>query len=441
MDPPDWFDCIDQAEGVPGTQLLTMSSPTSRPTTPAPVTAAPTRSPLPGDSRRLRVVLELDDWPWQTGWTLSSISGDGEGEVIYDMPIGRYTNADAGKTLRYDVLVESENFYNLTIYDLNGNGFAGTLTVIEDSVPSDEKTLVKEPGFTGVSGTSVSHGFYVGTFPEQFLTLDFKFDYFAHEVAYEIKNDKDDIIFALAWYGTFDAGAISETMIIPIYGPERGDQDYSLRLWDGGNDGICCTWGEGGFQLFVGDPGQNNLLRSGGNYGQGEEFKFVVEGDPPPTSSPTRNPSTPPTSSPTRTPSMPPTQDPSYSPTPKAPTQDPSTRPTYSPLSLPFPFEPFAHTETIIPKPSPVASSMDAGPTPAESGNEEYYSSSFVAVRTAAPSTAPANETIDKRESIIVAASNSDASSAASSTCRHVSLNFSALCMAFASIATWASSF
>jgi len=446
MDPPDWFNCFDDAPPA----APTTPSPTRQPVTPAPVTPSPTRSPIPADSRRLRVDIQLDDWPQQTGWSLASM----EGSVVYDMPIGSYDSSDASKVLEYEVVVDSEKFYSLIIYDSNGNGFAGTMGVFEGE-GSEEKTLVKEPGFTGVSGTSVSHGFYVGSSPEQFLTLKFDFDHFAHEVAYEIKNDFDATIFALAWFETFPRDTVSETMIIPIYGPERGDQQYTLSLWDNGNDGICCSWGRGSYQLFVGDSGKNNVLRSGnGEYGSGEEFQFVVEGDPPPTMAPTREPSKLPTAVP------------SVSPTTKMPTKDPSMRPTYSPISLPFPFLPFTETNSLIRTQSPTASGVDTPQPPtklgneqihstatnttqssSDSSNEQIYSTSMVDEKpnmtegnrsTYYPTYSPRSDTADEERSTIAAATSIDTSSEASIICRNVCWRCGVFHVAVASITAWA---
>lgn len=327
--PPDWYDC-SQIDGPPAKQPT--RQPTRPPVTPTPTTPAPTRSPLPAGRRRIFVVIQLDSRPEETGWTLATLE---DGQVVYEVPIGSYASGDAGKLVQYEAVVDTERFYNLTIRDLLGDGFAGTMDVFMNDDASDLTALVREPGFTSVSGTAVSHGFYVGASPAQFLTLQYAFDDFAHEVAYEIKCDGDGVIFALAWFGTF-LYAMEETLVIPIYGPERGDQSYTVKLWDEGNDGICCSWGEGSYKLFVGDPEEGNLLRSGGNYGASETFQFVIEGDPPPTPSPTRNPSRAPTSPPTPPPTLPPTQEPSMPPTPP-PSSSPTTgaltkTPTLAPL-------------------------------------------------------------------------------------------------------------
>ena len=308
--------------------------PTRKPISPTPPpTQSPTRSPLPSGKQRLYIVLTLDANPSETGWSLSTLSTDrenvdGSETVIKSLPIGSYASSQANKVKTYEVIVDTETYYNMTIYDSNGNGFSGTLTIYEDTITSDDSTaLVKEPGFSQVSGTAVSHGFYVGTSPAQFLVLSFIFDYFAHEVAYEVKNDNDDMIFALAWFQTFSSDVATANIQIPIYPPKMGDQQYSLRLWDSGNDGICCDWGDGGYRLYLGDPDTDGeLLKSGGDYGTKDMFQFIVEGFDEPSASPTPKPSEDPTISledsyPTYSPSLlemnepyssPPTKRPSF---------------------------------------------------------------------------------------------------------------------------------
>jgi len=307
--PPSWYNCnqkITNPMPIPTPRPSTRRPsprPTRKPISPTPPpTQAPTRSPLPSGKQRLFIVLTLDAFPSETGWSLSTLSTDrndvdGSETVIKSIPIGSYASSQANKVKTYEVIVDTETYYNMTIYDSNGNGFSGTLTVYEDMITSDDSTaLVKEPGFSQVSGTAVSHGFYVGTSPAQFLVLDLTFDYFAHEVAYEVKNDNADMIFALAWFQTFSSDVATAKIQIPIYPPEKGDQQYSLRLWDSGNDGICCDWGDGGYRLYLGDPDTDGtLLKSGGDYGTKDMYQFVVEGYDEPSISPTTKPSEDPT--------------------------------------------------------------------------------------------------------------------------------------------------
>ena len=143
----------------------------------------------------------------------------------------------------------------------------------------------------------MSHGFYVGSAsPPQLVTLRLYFDYFAHEVAYELKCVDDGVILALAWFGTFDDGAETASGAIPVYGPAAGDREYAFSVWDEGGDGVRCEWGEGGYRLYLGAKVYGRLIASGnGTYGRGEEVGFVVEGHSEPTAGPTERPTPRPT--------------------------------------------------------------------------------------------------------------------------------------------------
>ena len=306
--PPKWYDCPVKKVGSTPTKKPTMvPKPTSSPV----VTPSPTFSPLSDGQRRLLIVLELDDSPYDTGFTLTTLSNDNSDEdsdatELFKVPIGSYDAfVSSNKVHKYEAVVDNEAFYNMTILDRDGNGFEGSLTVYDitnSSSTTTETQLMKEPGFR--SGTSVSHGFYVGSSPEQFLTLSFTFDIFAHEVAYEVMNKNDDIIFAISWFQTFTTQDSSAKIVIPIYGTKKGEQTYTLRLWDSGDDGICCLWGFGGYELYLGDPDNDDddgtLLTSGGEYESKETFQFVIgEETIPPSVSPTPQPSNTPTLEPT----------------------------------------------------------------------------------------------------------------------------------------------
>jgi hypothetical protein len=208
--------------------------------------------------------------------TLSDEVGGVFQEVIYAKPIGSYVVSDAGKVLLYEVLVDSESWYNLTIYDSAGNGFAGTLNVDLDDVGIFEsRSLVKEPGFTEVSGKAVSYAMYVGASPRQFLTLNLFIDFEAEGVAYELRNDDDDIIFALSWYETYYSPSGLESVKIPVYGPARGDRSYTLRFWDGALS----------YELYLGDPNTDGTLLKSGTETD-EALQFSIEGNPPPAFTP-----------------------------------------------------------------------------------------------------------------------------------------------------------
>jgi len=286
-EPPDYLQCTQDMKFPP--------PPSPGPTTLKPTSPMPTHSPLPDGKKRLLVVVTLDKFPEDTGWSLATLDG---GDVIYEVPIGTYEANDRLKRYEYEFEVDGDMFYQLKIKDQFADGFGGTIDVYDGALISSKTRLVQEPGFSSVSGKEVTHGFFVGDNPANMLTLVFNFDPFADEVAFELKDSRGNIL-ALMWFDSFEKGTESARVEIPIYSSETGDQSYSLTLWDSGSDGICCG---GGYELFLGSPEENNLLKSGGDYGTDETVEFTVKGFAPsmsPSTAPSVSPSGQPTNHPT----------------------------------------------------------------------------------------------------------------------------------------------
>jgi hypothetical protein len=301
--------------------------PSPGPTTLKPTSPMPTHSLLPDGKKRLLVVVTLDEFPEDTGWSLATLDG---GDVIFEVPIGTYEANDRLKRYEYEFEVDGDMFYQLKIKDQFADGFGGTIDVYAGAIISSKTRLVQEPGFGSEYGKEVTHVFFVGDDPANILTLVFNFDPFADEVAFELKDSRGNIL-ALMWFDSFEKGTESARVEIPIYSSETGDQSYSLTLYDWGSNGICCG---GGYELFLGSPEENNLLKSGGDYGTDEMVQFTVKGFAP-SMSPSPAPSVSPSGLPTNHPTV--SQQPSTSmrPTFVAPSMSPSTAPSVSPSGLP----------------------------------------------------------------------------------------------------------
>eukprot|EP00804_Cyclotella_cryptica_P004259 CCRYP_013466-RB/>CCRYP_013466-RB protein AED:0.27 eAED:0.27 QI:0/0/0/1/1/0.5/2/0/378 len=142
---------------------------------------APTPSPITQQDTEglITIFVETDPLnPQDLGWELSSVS---DGETVDSRAIGFYANKYK-EAFRHEVLVDPEQFYKLTIYDKKGDGFLGYVAVFKGRSYVMSDVLVLEPGFSSVSGKSVTHGFYVGSSPSRILTLDLKFDNHPEEV-------------------------------------------------------------------------------------------------------------------------------------------------------------------------------------------------------------------------------------------------------------------
>ena len=112
--------------------------------------------------------------------------------------------------------------------------------------------------------------------------------------------------------------------------------EYYFIIFDTYGDGICCTYGEGGFIVKYGDQ----ILFTGGEFTDQQVIPFTLPLDATsaptagptfvPTSAPTASPTSVPTSAPTANPTSDPTSSPTVSPTTKPPTQSPSAPPIQS---------------------------------------------------------------------------------------------------------------
>ena len=126
--------------------------------------------------------------------------------------------------------------------------------------------------------------------------------------------------------------------------------------------GICCTWGPGFYELYLGDPyGDGTLLNRGGDYGSKEEFQFTIQGD---------STSEEPTFTPSKQPSSEPTQSP-FEPTSNPTTSSPTSSPTRAPIMLDLPFE----TPRL-----PASSSVDSQITSLYPTTEELFTTSSVSL-------------------------------------------------------------
>ncbi|KAL7504066.1 hypothetical protein ACHAXN_002079 [Cyclotella atomus] len=206
--------------------------------------------------------------PQDLGWKLTSHP---EGDTIDSRAVGSYAD-QYQEAFRHEVLVDPEKFYRLTIYDQKGDGFLGYIAVFKGRSYIMNDVLVLEPGFTSVSGRSVSHGFYVGSNPERTLTLDLNFDDKPEEVAWSIVNVENELELGFKWFGWYGDGLLSAVESIPILGSDTDSQQYILEILDKGGDGICCDQGTGSYTLSF----DGTEIVSGGSFGTEDTSTFVM---------------------------------------------------------------------------------------------------------------------------------------------------------------------
>jgi hypothetical protein len=61
---------------------------------------------------------------------------------------------------------------------------------------------------------------------------------------------------------------VKDTIVLPAY------DCYTLTLYDSGNNGLCCSNGNGGYQL---DDKQGGVVKTGGSFSSSESIEFNHE--------------------------------------------------------------------------------------------------------------------------------------------------------------------
>ena len=238
-----------------------------------PIAVAPVPAPPPSPSLgMLTFYIRTDTTPEDTGWELRTVP---DNKIIASRPMGYYTQQNA-ETFEKEV-VEPEKFYRLVIYDRDRDGFQGRMAVYRGKTISRSNLLVYEPGFSSKSRESVSHGFYIGDSPPEVLTLDIKFDGKPREFAWVITNMEDSLQLGFRWFGFYTKAFESVRETIPIYGAERGPQEYELLIYDNNGDGLCCESGMGSYALYLGSTvNAKYQIISGSKFSRDESFVFEI---------------------------------------------------------------------------------------------------------------------------------------------------------------------
>ena len=230
----------------------------------------PTASPTTKEEGEglVTIFVETDPLnPQDLGWKLTSHP---DGTTIDSRAVGFYTDKFQ-EAFRHEILVDPEKFYRLTIYDQKGDGFLGMVAVFKGRSYIMKDVLVLEPGFTQMSGKSVSHGFYVGSNPERTLTLKLDFDENPDEMAWSILNVEHDLELGFKWYGWYADHLLFAEETIPILGADKETQNYVLEILDKGKDGM--KEGHGSYTLsFNGED-----IVSGGVFAAKDTSEFQID--------------------------------------------------------------------------------------------------------------------------------------------------------------------
>lgn len=102
------------------------------------------------------------------------------------------------------------------------------------------------------------------------LELDLSFDTFSSETSWEITDANGFEVAAGGNYSGLGNTSLTEDICLP-------DGCYELTVFDSFNDGMCCSFGAGGYSL---QDAENNILASGGEFGSSETTEFCLGIEP-----------------------------------------------------------------------------------------------------------------------------------------------------------------
>merc|ERR1712029_1060804 len=148
------------------------------------------------------------------------------------------------------------------------------------------------------------------------VDVEITIDNYGEETAYDIKDASGNKVMEGSGWPANSVNSFWKCV---------GSGSYTFTITDAYGDGICCSYGQGGYVVKV----DGTEVVNGGEFGDSTTETFTVNGSPPttapvapPTTAPVTNPTAPPTTAPVTNPTAPPTA---------APESTPSTVPVTAP--------------------------------------------------------------------------------------------------------------
>eukprot|EP00986_Skeletonema_menzelii_P004185 scaffold1404_cov132-Skeletonema_menzelii.AAC.3 len=256
-------------------------------------TLSPTKSvrPTVSDGYQMTIVLQLDEFPREIGWSITSI----DSMTTYMKRVPGYYRESKKLIVETVPLPEGSNAI-FTITDDEGDGFEegyfqiytadGSLIVDESGVFASSKSVNVFAGKPSTLSPTVSmvpsvspaptHGLYP-------ITIVLQFDQWATETGISLSSLDGKVLHE--WPpGSFAEPnqRFVETIKFPY------ESEVMFRATDTGGDGFCCIYGDGSITIFAGNDAADESAMIESKTGEFQsELSFSFRVGPPPTSSPT----------------------------------------------------------------------------------------------------------------------------------------------------------
>jgi len=217
--------------------------------------------------------------------------------VLFNRPTSSYGNiivgSIAGQTTHEIIPIYSKEHgdqtYRFTIEDSNGDGLCcshgyGSYELHIGDFVEGQPLLSgsifnsKEVWLIEVTSSSSPTATLQPQDDDIYATLQIQFDQYPEDVGIRLENTVDDTVLFNRPTSYYENSLAGQTIYerIPIYSKERGDQTYRFTIEDSYGDGLCCSVGDGSYELYIGDVADGQPLLSGSSFNYNEVWLIEV---------------------------------------------------------------------------------------------------------------------------------------------------------------------
>lgn len=211
------------------------------------------------NDNEVTVTITLDQYGSETTWSIVNSSGTTVGSG------GPYSNNTSG-TVASETFCLPDGCYDFIINDSYGDGICCSYGNGSYQVTDSSGGVLASGGNFGSSETT---NFCVGASSCTDVTLTLQLDNYGSETSWQITDPGGQVVDSGSGYNNTSGGqTITANHCLPA-------GCYTFTINDSYNDGICCAYGNGSYQVT---DGSGAVLISGGQFGSSESKQFCVGG-------------------------------------------------------------------------------------------------------------------------------------------------------------------
>jgi len=236
---------------------------------PTEATNFPTATTTPGCTN-FTLTLATDNFGTETTWMIEEVNSGNPSEPIMQKSNDRSSTTISGGPYakkQNDVIVSTSCLplgeYIFDIHDEHNDGICceygiGNYTLMVNN------TLIH---VGGIFQSSETIPFVISGTPVKYkFEMSLITDNYPHEISWELRNNIDNSVMMEAPQGTYQRRGVQ-----PLVELDLDMGCYTLFLYDSWEDGICCQYGEGSYNMYLdGIP----VVSQGGDFNRTASYQF-----------------------------------------------------------------------------------------------------------------------------------------------------------------------